>query len=159
MHGSYLWYLSHVPHEFFLPVKPGRPTGYGGRSGAFPWPANVHEVAAEDVAGLALDCVLTQSHDNWARDRHEILSPAQLDLPAIHLEHDPPRQSPTDTRHPVDDPGALLVHVTAFNDLMWDSGRTPTRVIEHGVLVPPDARYTGEIDRGLTVVNHLARRG
>ena len=47
VHGNYLWYLSHVPHDFFLPVKPGRPPGYGGRGATFPWPTNVHEVAAE----------------------------------------------------------------------------------------------------------------
>jgi hypothetical protein len=159
VHGNYLWYLSRVPHELFLPVKPGRPDGYGGRGHTFPWPDNVHEVAAEDVSSLAIDCVLTQSHRNWLVDREELLSPAQLALPAVHLEHDPPRESPTDTRHPVDDPNVLLVHVTHFNDLMWDSGRTPTRVIEHGVVVPDDVRYTGELDRGIVVVNGLGRRG
>ncbi len=159
VHGNYLWYLSHVPHDIYLPVKPGRPPGYGGRGATFSWPDNVHEVAAEDVAQLNLDCVLTQSHDNWRRDREEILSPAQLALPAIHLEHDPPRESPTDTRHPVDDPNVLLVHVTSFNDLMWDSGRTPTQVIEHGVVVPEGVRYTGELERGVVVVNGLRRRG
>lgn len=159
VHGSYLWYLSHVPHDLFLPVRPGRPEGYGGRGATFPWPSNVHEVPAEEVQRLQFDCVLTQSHRNWLHDREEILSPAQRALPAIHLEHDPPRQSPTDTRHPVDDPSALLVHVTHFNQLMWDSGRTPTRVIEHGVVVPPDVRYEGELERGVVVVNGLRRRG
>jgi hypothetical protein len=159
VHGNYLWYLSHVPHDFFLPVKPGRPPGYGGRGATFPWPANVHEVAAEDVPELDLDCVLSQSHDNWQRDRDEILSPVQRALPAVHVEHDPPRGSPTDTRHPIDDPDVLLVHVTDFNDLMWDSGRTPTTVIEHGVVVPHDVPYTGELDRGVVVVNGLRTRG
>ena len=159
VHGNYLWYLSHVPHDIFLPVKPGRPEGYGGRGQTFPWPDNVHEVPAEDVRALELDCVLTQSHRNWSVDREELLSPAQLALPAVHLEHDPPRQSPTDTRHPVEDPNVLLVHVTHFNQLMWDSGTTTTRVIEHGVLVPGDVPYSGEIERGVVVVNGLRRRG
>ena len=159
VHGNYLWYLSHVPHDVFLPVKPGHPPGYGGRGRTFPWPANVHEVAVDDVTDLELDCVLSQSHDNWRHDRQEILSPEQRTLPAIHVEHDPPRESPTDTRHPVDDPDVLLVHVTHFNDLMWDSGRTPTQVIEHGVVVPEGVRYTGELDRGVVVVNGLRRRG
>ena len=159
VHGNYLWYLSHVPHDIYLPVKPGRPTGYGGRGATFRWPDNVHEVPAEDVHRLQLDCVLTQSVENWRRDREEILSPAQLALPAVHLEHDPPRESPTDTRHPVDHPDVLLVHVTHFNDLMWDSGRTPTRVIEHGVTVPAGVHYTGELERGVVVVNGLRRRG
>lgn len=159
VHGSYLSYLARVPHELFLPVKPGRPDGYGGRGATFEWPDNVHEVAAEEVFGLDLDCVLTQSHQNWLVDRQEILSPAQRRLPAIHLEHDPPRSSPTDTRHPVDDPDVLLVHVTPFNQLMWDSGRTPTMVIDHGVAVAPGVSYTGELARGVVVVNGLGRRG
>jgi glycosyltransferase involved in cell wall biosynthesis len=62
-------------------------------------------------------------------------------------------------RHPVDDPAVLLVHVTPFNDLMWDSGRTPTRVIEHGVAVPDAVRWRGDVERGLVITNHLARRG
>jgi glycosyltransferase involved in cell wall biosynthesis len=53
----------------------------------------------------------------------------------------------------------MLVHVTHFNDLMWDSGRTPTRVIEHGVCVSAAIRYRGDIERGIVVINELARRG
>jgi glycosyltransferase involved in cell wall biosynthesis len=59
----------------------------------------------------------------------------------------------------VDDPNVLLVHVTPFNALMWDNGRTPTRVIEHGVLIPEGSAYRGELERGLVITNHLARRG
>jgi glycosyltransferase involved in cell wall biosynthesis len=158
VHGSYLYYLSQVPHEFFLPVKPGRPEGYGGRSGDFNWGSNVHEVAADEVQSLDLDCILFQSRKNFFEDQYEILSGAQRDLPRIYLEHDPPREHPTDTRHPVDDPSVLLVHVTHFNQLMWDSGTTPTRVIEHGVLVPKQIHYSGERERGLVVVNNLKKR-
>jgi Glycosyl transferases group 1 len=159
VHGSYLYYLSQAPHDFYLPVKPGRPEGYGGRSGTFPWGDNVHQVPAEDVRQLDLDCIVFQSKKNYLEDQFEILSESQWQLPRLYLEHDPPREHPTETRHTVDDPEVLLVHVTHFNDLMWDCGRTPTRVIEHGVLVPPTARYTGELDRGLVVINNLARRG
>ena len=160
VHGSYLHYLSHVPHEIHLPVKPGRPEGYGGRSPGFPWRDSLRDVPAERVREMAFDCVLHQSHRNWEVDRWEILSPEQRALPRIVLEHDPPLEHPTEQRHPAaDDPGALLVHCTAFNELMWDAGSTPTRVIEHGVTVPEDARWTGELARGLTVVNDLGTRG
>jgi glycosyltransferase involved in cell wall biosynthesis len=159
VHGSYLYYLAQAPVQFVLPVKEGRPEGYGGRSGHFPWPANVQEVPAEAVRDLDIDLVLYQSRKNWLEDQHELLSEAQRRLPRIYLEHDTPRESPTDTRHPVDDPDVLLVHVTHFNDLMWDSGRTPTRVIDHGVMVPDGLAYSGEIERGIVVVNGLARRG
>ena len=159
VHGSYLYYLTHVRHDFYVPVKPGRPAGYGGRAGSFPWPENLHEVPAAELHRLQLDCVLYQSARHYLVDAPELLSDDQLALPAIYLEHDPPREHPTDTRHPVDDRSVLLVHVTPFNALMWDSGETPTRVIEHGVTVPPDARYTGTIPRGIVVVNNLASRG
>lgn len=159
VHGSYLYYLTHVPHDFYVPVKPGRPEGYGGRAGTLPWPANLHELPAETVRDIQFDCILFQSHRNYRVDQHDILSPAQQKLPRIFLEHDPPREHPTDTAHPVDDRDMLLVHVTPFNALMWDSGRTPVRVIEHGVAVPAGIRYTGEHPAGIVVVNDLARRG
>ena len=41
LHGSYLYYLSHVPHEFHVLAKPGRPPGYGGRCGPFPFDLTV----------------------------------------------------------------------------------------------------------------------
>jgi glycosyltransferase involved in cell wall biosynthesis len=158
VHGNYLFYLSQVPHRFYLPVKEGKPEGYGGRLPGMPWPDNVVDVPAERVPDLDLDVVLFQSRKNYLEDR-AILSDTQQRLPRIFLEHDPPRESPTDTKHAFDDPDGLLVHVTAFNDLMWDNGRTPTRVIEHGVIVPDDVHYTGEIERGLVVVNGLPKRG
>lgn len=159
VHGNYLWYLSHIAHEIVLPVQPGRPHGYGGRAGAFPWPERVHEVPADRIAEVPVDAVLYQAHQHWRSDREWLLSPAQRAVPQIFLEHDPPRESPTATRHPVDDPAALIVHVTAFNDLMWDCGATPTTVIEHGVVVPPGVAYSGHRPRGIAVVNDLATRG
>ncbi len=159
IHGNYLYYLTQCPHEFYLPVKPGWPEGYGGRRGSFPWSDRVHDVPAEEVSNLDLDCILFQSRRNYLEDQFDILSESQRRLPRIYLEHDPPREHPTDTRHVVDDPEILLVHVTHFNELMWDNGHTPTSVIEHGVLVPDQVRYTGEIRRGLVVVNGLAPRG
>ena len=159
IHGSYLYYLVQSSHQFYLPVKPGKPAGYGGRLSGFPWSDNVHDVPASEVKNLEFDCILFQSPQNYLEDQYEILSPSQQQLPRIYLEHDPPRQHPTDTRHLVDDSNILLVHVTAFNDLMWDSGSTPTQVIEHGVIVPEDVSYTGELDKGLVVVNGLYNRG
>ncbi len=159
IHGNYLYYLTQSQHDFYIPIKPGRPAGYGGRNGTFPWGDNVHEVPAEEVRNLKLDLILFQSQKNYQEDQYELLSPVQLQLPRIYLEHDPPREHPTDTHHVVDDPNILLVHCTSFNELMWDSNRTPTRVIEHGVMVPDEVRYTGELERGIVVVNNLFKRG
>ncbi|WP_313703299.1 glycosyltransferase family 4 protein [Massilia sp.] len=158
-HGSYLYYLSQAPHEFFVLSKPGRPPGYGGRCGHIPWGDNVHDLPVAAVRDQEVDCILFQDDHQWEKDQYEFLTPAQRALPRIYLEHDPPRAHPTDTPHLIDDPNVLLVHVTPFNELMWDNGRTPTRVIEHGVLVPDGVRYRGELARGLVISNHLGRRG
>jgi len=158
VHGNYMLYLSRANVEFYLPVAPGKP-GYGGRGETFPFPDRVRDIPAEAVRDADFDCVLFQSRRNFLEDQTEILSDEQMRLPRIYLEHDPPQEHPTNTPHPLDDPDALLVHVTPFNALMWDSGRTPTRVIEHGVFTPKGVRHTGELERGIVVVNHLKRRG
>ena len=159
VHGNYLYYLCSAPHTFLVPTKPGRPEGYGGRKGHLPWPGNLEEFPADAAKDMDFDCVLHQSKANWDVDQHDILSEEQRSLPRIYVEHDPPRQNPTDTRHPVDDPGTLLIHVTPFNDLMWDSGITPTRVIDHGVRVPSEVTWSGELERGIAVVNGMGWRG
>lgn len=158
VHGAYLYYLSHLPHDIYVPFRPDRSGDYLGKWGHIPWPENLHDVAVDDVRQLKLDCVIFQLPKHYLSDQHEILSEAQRRLPRIFLQHDPPWEHPTDTRHWVDDPEVLLVHVTPFNDLMWDSGPCATRVIDHGVVVPETVRYTGELARGLVVVNNLARR-
>ncbi len=159
VHGNYLLYLSRAQVEFHLPVKAGAASGHGGRGRTFPFPERVVDVPAEEVRDREFDCILFQTRANHEVDQHEILSDAQKRLPRITLEHDTPQPHPTDSRHWFDDPDGLLVHVTPFNALMWDSGRTPTRVIEHGVFVPEGVRYTGELERGIVVINHLRSRG
>lgn len=158
-HGSYLYYLTQAPHQFYVLSKPGRPPGYGGVCGSIPWGDNVHDMPALQARQHEFDCIVFQDDAQYEKDQYDFLSPAQRALPRIYLEHDPPREHPTDMWHPVDDPNVLLVHVTHFNALMWNSGRTPTRVIEHGVPVPRGVAYRGDLERGLVVVNHLGRRG
>lgn len=158
VHGNYLYYLTQTSHEFYLPVgRTGH--GYAGCAPGFPWPDRVHEVPVDHVRLTDFDIILFQSRAHYIADQYEILSEEQRRLPAIFLEHDPPQEHPTNTRHVVDDPAMTLVHVTRFNELMWDSGRTPTRVIAHGAVVPQELSYSGTIAKGLVVVNGLRRRG
>lgn len=156
VHGSYMYYLLQSPHEFYLPFKVGEAPGPGENPH---WPGNAHYVPAAQVKDLDFDLILFQARQNYEVDQYEIFSERQRRLPRIYLEHDPPRQVPTDTKHWVDDPEILLVHCTHFNKLMWDNNRTPTRVIEHGVLVPEAARYSGELAKGIVVINELKKRG
>lgn len=159
VHGNYLYYLTHAPHDFYVLSRPDRPPGYGGRAGRLPFGENVHDCPVETARALHFDCILFQSRVHYERDQHDILSEAQRRLPRIYLEHDPPLSHPTNTVHPVDDPSMLIVHVTHYNALMWDCGRVPTRIVEHGVHVPRGVEWSGDVPRGVAVVNHLAKRG
>jgi hypothetical protein len=158
IHGSYLNTLARIEHDWYLPVKPNRPEGYGGRGPTFDLPGYVREVPAEVVRDLDLDLVIYQTPKNFSRDRFEILSPEQQRLPAIYLEHNTPKPDAVHSRHPIDDPNVLLVHVTHFNRLMWDNGRTPTTVIEHSVALDSSIRYQGDLAQGITVMNGMQAR-
>jgi hypothetical protein len=160
VHGSYLYYLTAKSrHTFYVPSKPDRSGDYVGRWGHIPWGPNLVDVPVENVKDLELDCIIFQRPNQYTHDQFEILSDAQRRVPKIFIEHDTPWNDPTEQKHWVDDPNILLVHVTPFNQLMWNSGRTPTMVIDHGVIVPENVSYKGDMERGLVVINHLARRG
>lgn len=159
VHGNYLWYLTQVPHDFYLVVDDARSTHHSGASGTLPWGPNVHEAHVDRIRDMHFDLILFQSRAAWETEQHTLLSQAQRNLPRIYLEHDPPQEHPTNTRHWVDDPNVMLVHCTHFNALMWDSGRSRSTVIEHGIRLLAPARYGGEVERGVVVVNNIARRG
>lgn len=158
IHGSYLNTLARIEANWYLPIKPGRPEGYGGRGPTFDLPDYVREVPAEQVRDLKLDLIIYQTPKNYFADQFELLSEEQRRLPKIYLEHNTPKPSAVDTRHPIDDPNMLLVHVTHYNHLMWDNGKTPTMVIEHSVAIDPQLAYSGEVERGITVVNGMQKR-
>ena len=159
IHGSYLNTLVQAPHRFYLPTKPDKPEGYGGRGPTYSWSPETVEVLAEEVRDLDLDLVIYQTPKNLFEDALEILSPEQRALPAIYLEHNTPQGRVNEMVHPVNDPGVLLVHVTHFNDLFWDCRETPTRVIDHAVMPStPEGIYTGELEKGVSLVNDMPRR-
>jgi hypothetical protein len=159
IHGSYLNTLVQAPHRFYLPTKPGKPEGYGGRGPTYSWSPETVEVSAEEVRDLDLDLVIYQTQKNFFEDAREILTPEQRALPAIYLEHNTPQGRINEMIHPVDDPGVLLVHVTSFNDLFWNCRSTPTRVIDHAVMpATPEGSYTGELEKGVSLVNDMPRR-
>jgi len=158
IHGTYLYYLSKGDYTIYIPVNEQRTEGYYGRGQTFPFGDNVIEVPAAEVKNLDFDCVLFQTNNNFLVDQYDILSEKQRKLPRIYLEHDPPRDNPTDTVHAVNDPDVVMVHVTHYNRLMWKNNSRIVKVIEHGAPESTIA-YTGELERGIVVVNHLHKRG
>src|SRR4051812_43958528 len=107
IHGGYLYNLSQIPHEFYVPYKREPASGYAGCRGPLPWGSNVHNIPADEVHHLPLDCVIYQRRSHYFEDRFEILSDEQRRLPAIYIEHDPPQEHPTFQLHPIQDPDVL----------------------------------------------------
>jgi hypothetical protein len=156
VHGSWTQAFVAGPHKYLIPVAPDRGEeglGLAGRS----WP-NAREIALEDLGRQDIDLVVLQRPHEAALFARWSGCRAGTDVPAVYVEHNAPRPSPARSRHPLADRGDIpLVHVTDFNRLMWDNGRAPTRVIDHG-LADPGPRYTGEILRAATMINEPVRR-
>jgi len=152
VHGAYLLYLSQIPHDIYIPSG----FGYIGKVGAIASADNIYEVSLQFIDSTNFDCILFQGRDSYFLARY-LLSNKQLELPSIYLEHDPPREHPTDTKHFVGE-DTFVVHVTHYNKLMWDTGNNQTRVIEHGVFIPEEVPLIGAQAKGITVINNLRSR-
>jgi hypothetical protein len=158
IHGSYLYYLSQGDYNIYIPVNKERNEGYYGRGSTFPFGKNVIEADAAEVRNMQFDCILFQTNKNYLVDQYDVLSEEQRMLPRIYLEHDPPAKHPTDTKHIINDPEILVVHVTHFNKLMWNNETGNVKVIDHGI-IQPNVSYTGELEKGIVVINNLYQRG
>ena len=156
IHGSYFNTLATLDHDWLLPVRDDGADGYGGR-GAADFPPSIQDVPADRLYDLQFDLVLYQ-HPDSLRDAASLLSPAQLRLPRIYLEHNTPFPDPVGSAHPFADRHGLLVHVTRYNRLMWDNGPTPTRLVEHSVAIDPAISWRGDRAEGITVINSMPRR-
>ena len=160
VHGSWTTAFVHGRHEYFVPVLPDRGPDGLGRARTYVWPERAVEVTPEEAAEAEVDVVILQREkeldglaERWLGGRR----PGR-DVPAIYVEHNAPQGRIAQMRHPAfGRPDLILVHVTHFNDLFWDAGSTPTRVVEHGI-VDPSYRYTGELGRAAVVINEAQRR-
>jgi hypothetical protein len=153
VHGSWTNAFVRGNHTYLLPtLADGGPWG-GGRCGR-DWPATV-EVEPGELAGMGVDVVVLQRTEEIGLAEHWLGRKPGRDVPAVFVEHNTPKGKP----HPLADRDDVpIAHVTHFNQWMWDNGRAPTTVIEHGI-EPPAARYTGDLPRAAVVTNEPVRRG
>jgi hypothetical protein len=154
VHGSWTTSFVHGRHRYVVPVLPDRGPYGLGRARTYSWPDTVVERTPDQLATEDIDVVIVQRPEelelvaNWLGRR----------LPTVYVEHNTPKGDVPTTRHPMADRDDLLVvHVTHFNDLFWDTGGTRTAVVEHGI-VAPEVKYSGELDRLAIVTNEPIRR-
>lgn len=161
VHGSWTTAFVQGPHRYLVPVLPERGADGRGRAETYQWPSSVAEVTPEEAAQADVDVVVLQRPAELEGLAARWLGGRQLgrDVAAVYLEHNAPQGRIAEMRHvAADRPELTVVHVTHFNRLFWDTGTTPVRVIEHGV-VDPGHLYCGELPRGAAAINEPRRRG
>ncbi|GAB2494882.1 glycosyltransferase [Streptosporangium sandarakinum] len=158
VHGSWATAFVQGGHDYLVPLVPDRGPDGRGRARTFPWPPNAREVPWDRLRDEEIDVAVLQRPQEIELAEHWLGRRPGRDLAAVYVEHNTPAGDVPRTRHPLAGRSDIpLVHVTHFNELFWDSGLAPARVIEHGV-VDPGHRYTGELPRAGVVVNEPVRR-
>lgn len=157
VHGSWTTSFVRGRHRYLLPtLRGGGPWGRGtcGRD----WPS-ARDVPAGVLHETEPDVVVLQRPEELELTEQWLGRRPGIDVPAVYVEHNTPRPHAATTRHPLADRRDIpIVHVTHFNEVMWDNGRAPTRVVPHGI-VDPGALYTGELPHGVALINEPVRRG
>ncbi|MGK8525195.1 glycosyltransferase [Nocardia asteroides] len=157
VHGSWTTSFVRGPHRYLVPVVAGGGPWGRGRCGRH-WPS-AEEVPADRLRETEPNVVVLQRPEEIELTERWLGRRPGADIPAVYVEHNTPRPGAATTRHPLADRTDIpIVHVTHFNDLMWDNGSAPTRVVPHGI-VDPGALYTGEMPRGVALINEPMRRG
>lgn len=148
VHGGWMNAFTRIGHECVVPAEQTPPGATG-----------VVRVPEAELAEAGIDVVVLQRTGEVAEAERLLGRRLGRDVPAIFVEHNTPQRSPVAQRHFLADQDEItVVHVTHFNALVWDTGRAPSRVIEHGV-PDPGALYTGELPSFGVVVNEPVRRG
>jgi hypothetical protein len=158
VHGSWTTAFVQGRHTYLLPVTPERGPYGRGRAQTWDWPSTAEEVPVDRLRDTDVDVVVLQRPEEVHLVEQWLGRRPGVDLPAVYVEHNTPKGSVPDTVHAMADrPDIPVVHVTHYNDVMWDCGGAPTMVVEHGI-VDPGYQYTGELARAAVVVNDPVRR-
>ncbi|MCV7215608.1 glycosyltransferase [Mycobacterium crocinum] len=156
VHGSWMESFVSGHHRYLLPLSPDRGPDGRGRCGR-DWP-RTEEVPFDRLRDADVDVVVLQRPEELEMAHRWLDRRPGVDVPAVYVEHNAPRPAAATSVHPLADQSDIpIIHVTAFNRLMWDNGCAPTTIIEHGI-ADPGPRYTGEIPAAATMINEPVRR-
>ncbi|PKI93130.1 glycosyl transferase [Actinomycetales bacterium SN12] len=149
VHGGWMDGFLRGQHEYIVPFAGDEPPQL---------PAGVRAVPERALREEDVDVVVLQSMAELEAAERLLGRVPGRDIAAVFVEHNTPKQHPTEQRHPLADQDRIpVVHVTHFNRLVWDNGDAPTRVIEHGV-PDPGPLYSGEVPALGVVINEPVRR-
>ena len=155
-HGSWMESFVAGPHRYVIPLNPVNDAEARGLCGR-KWP-RAQEVPVNKLRDEDIDLVVLQRPEERDLAARWLGRRPGVDIPAVYVEHNTPRPFAVDSVHPVAGRDDIpLIHVTDFNQLMWDNGVAPTQVIAHA-MADPGYLYTGEIPAAATMINEPLRR-
>lgn len=156
VHGSWMDSFVAGRHRYVVPASATQPQQARGLLGRH-W-SNAVEVPTSRLRDEDIDLVVLQRPEEFELAERWLGRRLGHDVPAVYVEHNAPRPFAVDSVHPVADRRDIpLIHVTEFNELMWDNGTAPTMVINHGI-ADPGRLYTGEIPAAAAMINEPLRR-
>jgi Glycosyl transferases group 1 len=158
VHGSWMTAFLQGSHDYLLPLVPDRGPDGRGRADTWDWPQSAREAPPEQLRDADVDVVVLQRPQELELAERWLGRKPGIDVPAVYVEHNTPAGAAVVTRHPLADRTDIpVVHVTHFNQMVWDCGDAPTVVVEHGV-IDPGYRYEGNEESLAVVVNEPVRR-
>jgi hypothetical protein len=156
VHGSWMQALVSGRHRYLIPVNAARDADGRGLLGR-DWP-RAREIDADRLRDEDVDLVVLQRPEEIELTERWTGRRPGVDVAAVFVEHNTPRPFAVDSAHPLAGRSDIpVVHVTDFNRLMWDNGKAPTLVINHGI-ADPGLRYSGEVAAAATMINEPLRR-
>nr|WP_286211273.1 glycosyltransferase [Mycolicibacterium mageritense] len=156
VHGSWMESFVSGRHRYLVPVNAAKDADGRGICDR-DWP-RAQEIPLDELRDEDVDLVVLQRPEELELATRFLHRRPGIDVPAVYVEHNAPRPSAVDSVHPMADRRDIpIVHVTEFNDLMWDNGIAATKVITHGI-ADPGHLYTGDVASAATMINEPLRR-
>lgn len=163
VHSGYLFNLIKTGHDFYVPIKPGRPYNYAGKNDEFKWPKNIHNLKLSEIKKKKFDILILQNPDAFY-EQSKVLSKSQQKLPKIYLQHTAWRKyrriKKAKWLHYLTDID-IIVHITRFTRDQWirrlPSTRSKCRIVYHSTEIPKNIVWNGRIKKAITANNELQR--
>ncbi|MGC9611189.1 MAG: glycosyltransferase family 4 protein [Minisyncoccia bacterium] len=174
VHGTFMNALAKTGHDFYVPIKRGRPYNYDGRTPGYIWPHTIHQISVSEIKKIKYDLIIFQTPQQVFEEQYKVLSESQRNLPKIYIVHSTFRRDPRKRRRkdikklvkylmeeviPAMD---AIVHVTKYNLKQWTTYFPQTKskslAIYNGIEIPKNVKWVGDNPHAVNVTVSLPTR-
>lgn len=174
VHGTYMNNLVRTGHDFYIPIKPGRPYNYDGKTPGYKWPKNAHEIKVKQIKDFQYDLIILQTPQQAVEEQNLVLTKKQRKVPKILIVHAPFKRDPKEyfkdkekkkmmvkIRDKILPTIDVIVHVSKHGLKQWNrafpNAKLKSKVIYHCIEIP-NINWKGNIKKAVTAINNLPER-